>query len=488
MKFVVVGGGTAGWMTAATLVKAYPESSIVVYEDIDTPSVGVGESTTQFFRIWLNFLGLKDEEWMNDCDATYKSSVMFHDFHEVGDKPWQYPFGRPRQDSYRLDHWFYKQYKEGINGSRLAEDYCVSAQCAVRNKLPVGDYASKHPLHYELDVNAGFHFNASKFANWLRDNYCKPRGVKHIKRTLKRKPKADIIFDCTGFKSLFNDSEWIDYDYLPNNSAWVTRVHYDDKNEQITPYTKCTALSSGWVWNVPTWNTIGTGYVFCDKFISPEDARNEFRDHLTNKVQNDCAVYGDTMFRLIKFKTGRKKEIWKDNVVSIGLSAGFIEPLESNGLLSIHDFILSFVRVYSSNTQFMRDTFNSHCAHRFDAFASFVGMHYALSKRDDSPYWKHIQNIKYPRVHAFEDAQNMITEHPANFGGSISWDRSDIEALYFVMAGHQVNPFTETVGEEINLYNRGEPPIVMDDLTWDDDEFDKMPTQYEYLKEKIYEG
>ena len=294
--------------------------------------------------------------------------------------------------------------------------------------------------------------------------------------------------DCTGFKSLFNDSEWIDYDYLPNNSAWVTRVHYDDKNEQITPYTKCTALSSGWVWNVPTWNNIGTGYVFCDKFISPEDARNEFRDHLTNKVQNDCAVYGDTMFRLIKFKTGRKKEIWKDNVVSIGLSAGFIEPLESNGLLSIHDFILTFVRVYNSNTQFIRDTFNSHCAHRFDAFASFVGMHYALSKRDDSPYWKHIQNIKYPRIHAFEDAQNVITEHPGNFGANISWDRADLEALWYVLAGHQVNPFAITVGEEIDLFNRGDSPIVMDDLTWDDDEFDKMPTQYEYLREKIYES
>mgnify|MGYP001500968646 CR=1 FL=1 len=192
MKFVVIGGGTAGWMTAATLIKAYPESSIVVYEDINTPSVGVGESTTQFFRTWINFLGIKDEEWMKDCDATYKSSVMFHDFHELGDTPWQYPFGRPRQDSYRLDHWFYKQYKEGINGSRLAEDYCVSAQCAVRNKLAVGDYASKHPLHYELDVSAGFHFNASKFANWLRDNYCKPRGVKHVKRNLKRKPKTKL--------------------------------------------------------------------------------------------------------------------------------------------------------------------------------------------------------------------------------------------------------------------------------------------------------
>ena len=136
----------------------------------------------------------------------------------------------------------------------------------------------------------------------------------------------------------------------------------------------------------------------------------------------------------------------------------------------------------------MRDTFNNHCGYRFDAFASFVGMHYALSKRDDSPYWKHIRNIKYPHVHAFQDAQNIITEHPGNFDANISWDRSDLEALYFIMAGHQVNPFTSTVSEEINLFNRGGPVPVMGDLGWDDAEFNKMPTQYEYLKEKIYES
>ena len=488
MKFVVIGGGTAGWMTAATLIKAYPESSIVVYEDINTPSVGVGESTTQFFRTWINFLGIKDEEWMKDCDATYKSSVMFHDFHELGDTPWQYPFGRPRQDSYRLDHWFYKQYKEGINGSRLAEDYCVSAQCAVRNKLAVGDYASKHPLHYELDVSAGFHFNASKFANWLRDNYCKPRGVKHVKRTLKRKPKADIIFDCTGFKSLFNDSEWIDYDYLPNNSAWVTRVHYDDKNEQITPYTKCTALSSGWVWNVPTWNNIGTGYVFCDKFISPEDARNEFRDHLTNKVQNDCAVYGDTMFRLIKFKTGRKKEIWKDNVVSIGLSAGFIEPLESNGLLSIHNFLLMLVRVLEDrpvHTQFMRDTSNNNCVYTFDAFASFVAMHYSLTQRDDSPYWKHVSQIKYPSHHMIQTAQINFMEESSNFGQK--YQRHPLyEGLWCIMAGHNWTPFNSVIESEINFFGPTDPMLTtLERPVWDVD-IDNMPTPYEYYKRTIY--
>ena len=319
MKFAIVGGGTAGWMTAATLIRQFPQADLTLYESDKVPPIGVGESTTQFFRVWLKFLGLKDEEWMAACDATYKVSVMFHGFHDVDDSPWQYPFGIPRADTYTPDYWFYKQSQEGFPGSRLAEDYNLAAQCAIRNKLPVGEYANEY---YDLQKSAGFHFNASKFAIWLRDNYCLPKGVKHVIKDIKKKPKADLVFDCTGFRSKFNKSKWISFeDYLPNNSAWVTRVHYDDKDTQIKPCTDCTALSSGWVWNVPTYETIGTGYVFCDKFISPENARKEFRKHLAKNVQSDAALYTDKMFRLIKFKTGRREEIWKGNVVSIGLSA-----------------------------------------------------------------------------------------------------------------------------------------------------------------------
>ena len=334
MKFTVVGGGTAGWMTAATLNKAYPDSTIIVYESPDTPATGVGESTTQFFRYWLNYIGLQDEDWMKECDATYKVSVRFHNFHKKGDEPWHYPFGTPREDIYSPDYWYWYQYKKGWKNSKFAPDYCISAKCSDENKLPIGKYADGY---FPLRKFSGFHFNAVKFANFLRDTICKPAGVIHKIETLDGKPdnNSDLYFDCTGFKSLLNKSPWKSFeDWLPNNSAIVTRVHYDDKETQIKPVTDCTALSSGWVWNVPTWDTIGTGYVYCDKFLTKKQAIKEFREHLTNNVQSDAGLYTDKMFRQIKFKTGRREEIWKGDVVSIGLSAGFVEPLESNGLLS----------------------------------------------------------------------------------------------------------------------------------------------------------
>ena len=142
----------------------------------------------------------------------------------------------------------------------------------------------------------------------------------------------------------------------------VTRIGYQDKENQLKATTDCTALKNGWVWNVPTYDRIGTGYVYCDKFCTDKEAIDEFRTHLADNVEPDVGVYSDKMFRTIKWKTGRRKESWKDNVISMGLSAGFIEPLESNGILSIHNFLLMFLRVMDQRkvvTQVMRDTFNN---------------------------------------------------------------------------------------------------------------------------------
>ena len=248
MKICIVGGGTAGWMTASTLIKAYPDWKVTLFESPNIPTVGVGESTTQFFRQWLYFLGLKDEEWMAACDATYKLSVRFHNFHKQGDTPWQYPFGLPRGFA-TPDTWFFNAKKYNWSNDKFAKDYYLGAACADANKIPVNDE------HFPLDKHTGFHFDAVKFANWLRDNYAIPRGVEHIQETVDKSilnEEYDLFFDCTGFKSMLNDSEWIDYsDYLPNDRAWVTRKQYTVHIEnEMVPVTDCTALSSGWVWRV----------------------------------------------------------------------------------------------------------------------------------------------------------------------------------------------------------------------------------------------
>lgn len=477
MKICIVGGGSSGWMTASTLVKAFPKWDITLIESPKVPTVGVGESTTQYFRHWVHFLGLKDEDWMPHCDATYKISVRFHNFHKVGDDPWQYPFGIPRKDI-PPDVWWYGQSKRGWNNSLFAQDFYLAAYCAERNLLPV-DHE-----HFSIPNHTGFHFDAVKFSNWLRDNYAVPRGVKHIQKHVDRSvildDNYDLFFDCTGFKSLLNDSEWVDYsDFLPNNSAWVTRLPYINKEQEMKPVTDCTALSSGWVWNVPTWERIGTGYNFCDKYISEEDALHEFATHL--KVDNH------EQFRLIKYKTGRKKEIWNGRVVSIGLSAGFIEPLESNGLLSTHLFLLQFCRVMAGKdhiTQFMRDTFNHDCHYNFDGFSSFVALHYALTQRNDSPYWKAVSNIKYPYRDLFQSAQVTYMEQSLQFPVKMTWEH---ESLWCVMAGHGWNPFNDVIHDELNFFG-GVPDDAFANTfevqPWED--IDTMTTPLNYYQRTLY--
>ena len=480
MKICIVGGGSAGWMTASTLIKAYPNWDITLFESDNIPTVGVGESTTQYFRLWLHFLGLKDKEWMAACDATYKLSVRFHNFHEIGDTPWQYPFGLPRGFA-TPDTWFFNAWKNNWSNDKFARDYYLSAACADANKLPENDQ------YFPLERDTGFHFDAVKFANWIRDNYAIPRGVKHIIETVDKSilnEDYDLFFDCTGWKSMLNDSEWIDYDYLPNDRAWVTRKKYTTHIEkEMVPVTDCTALSSGWVWRVPTWSRVGTGYNFCSKYQTEKDALHEFARHIKTDI--------DAGFRMISYKTGRKKEIWNGNVVSMGLSAGFIEPLESNGLLSVHQNLLYFIKTMGDRenvTQYMRDTFNLEAGDSFDTFSSFVALHYSLTQRNDSPYWRAVSNIKYPKIGLLERCQRLFMAPSTSYVDGITFGQLD--GLLAVMAGHGWNPFDNVSMNEIEFHGgvpRDAPANNIDIPDWDW-YLDSLPTPYEYYKRTIYES
>ena len=213
--------------------------------------------------------------------------------------------------------------------------------------------------------------------------------------------KADLYFDCTGFKSILMNkigAKFKSYsDLLPNNKAWATRVPYKDKEKQLEPFTNCTAIENGWVWNIPSWERIGTGYVYSDKYVSDKKALKEFKNHLDNKGHD----YSKSTFKNIEMRVGRFDEIFYKNVCAIGLSAGFIEPLESNGLLSVHEFLINLLDVFERHdtiTQYDRDCFNQKCGLFFDKFTDFVSEHYAFSQRKDTKYWQDISNKSFLKL------------------------------------------------------------------------------------------
>src|SRR6056300_251751 len=412
-KIMIVGGGSAGWMTAATLIKCFPEKSITLIESPNIPTVGVGESTIGQIRGWTSLLGIKDEEFIPYTDASYKLSIKFTDFYKKGEA-FHYPFGEPNSDNNLAKHndwWFKKMYKPETPNSDYAD--CIFPQMALvnENKFFLNE---EQIIPYDPLNHSAYHFDATKFGLWLKDHYCIPRGVKHILediktietnddgiKSLNNNHTADMYIDCTGFKSLllgdtlkehFNDYSHL----LPNNKAWATRVPYKDKENELVPYTNCTAIENGWVWNIPSWERIGTGYVYSDKYVSDEEALNQFKRHLDKKGSD----YSKSEFKNIKMRVGIHDRLFVKNVCAIGLSAGFIEQLESNGLLSVHEFLINLVKVMKrgeENTisQWDRDNFNVECKRFFDQFTEFVAIHYALSHRDDTKYWKDISNRSF---------------------------------------------------------------------------------------------
>jgi flavin-dependent dehydrogenase len=387
MNICILGGGTAGFMTAATLVKLFPKYKIKLIESPKEKTVGVGESTILGFKAWLNLLEIKDEDFMRECNAIYKLSIKFTDFYKKG-QSFHYPFGELKQP---IDDWWLCKIANPKLPNETYASYNYEAMTQIEQKL----------MHYHLNFKneSAYHFDAKLFADWLKNKFCIPKGLEYIQehiediqqdedgiKSLNGKHEADLYIDCTGFKSIllgktlgepFESYE----DLLPNNSAWATRIEYKDKKKELVPYTNCTAYNNGWIWNIPLWNRIGTGYVYSDKFIDDEMAYNEFRNYLG----------GDELeFNKIKFTPGIHRRLFVKNVCAIGLSAGFIEPLESNGLYTVHQFLINLVRNMQRDkiSQWDKDNFTFGCKKIFKTFSDFVALHYALSHRTDTEYWK----------------------------------------------------------------------------------------------------
>jgi tryptophan halogenase len=357
----------------------------------------------------MRLLKIKDEDFIKHVDGSYKLSIKFTNFYKKGEA-FHYPFGKTVVEGNRSDtnDWWFKKMLDTETPYSDYSDCMYPLQMAYVNQ-------NKFDIN---EVQRAYHFDATKLGLWLKNNYCKK--IKHIVedvvsieqdengiKSLNNKHKADLYIDCTGFKSLLLDKTLKEpfesySDMLPNDSAWATKILYKDKEKELVPYTNCTAIENGWVWNIPLWSRIGTGYVYSCKFVDDDTALKEFKKHLGRN---------DLEFKNIKMRVGIHNRLWVKNVVAIGLSAGFIEPLESNGLYTVHEFLCKLVRNLGRDkiSQWDRDNFNYQCKHMFKEFSEFVGLHYALSHRDDTEYWKNCLNKTW-------DDSLINLKHRAFFG------------------------------------------------------------------------
>ncbi len=503
-KIIILGGGSAGWMTAATMIKTFPNKEIVLIESPNAPIVGVGESTVGGIKNWTKYLEIDDKEFLKHTDGSYKLSIKFTDFYRKGTE-FHYPFGEPVIDGNyaKLNDWWFKKFlKPETPNSDYAECHFPQMALVNNNKL---DYNNPKVIPFDFDKNTAYHFDATKFGVWLKEHYCLPRGVKHIEEDIKdiksdengivslNGHTADLFIDCTGFKSLLLDKTinepFESYnDLLPNNSAWATKIEYKNKEEEIRPYTNCTAINNGWVWNIPLWSRIGTGYVYSDKFVSDEDALKEFKKYLGRD---------DLEFKNIKMRVGIHKRLFVKNVVAIGLSAGFIEPLESNGLFTVHEFLIRLVRTLNREkiSQWDKDNYTYQCKRLFRDFAEFVAMHYAFSQRTDTKYWQSnfnkewtndLINLKRPLINGMVEAaiHRDDSYHFPHDGGlhtiaaGMNWPPTDLETIMYT---NQLNK-----GKLEKEYKDVIDRLDMRKKDWNF-AVKHLPSLYKFLKDNIYE-
>jgi hypothetical protein len=421
-SILVVGGGSSGWMTAAYLSRALPETLITVVESSAIPTIGVGESTNRTMHYFQQAIGLDEKLFMRASNAAYKIAIRFVNFNRPGGI-FYHPFGVPDTPDAGL---FEPNAATRFKSYHLAElDNLFSKECAYSFQIDAGLYGQ-----YLKEVCTQ-RFGVRSVVDRVQGIELDDRGAIGRVHTEKSGPLvADLYLDCSGFRSILLGralgEPFESYSqFLLNDKAVAARIPYMDKERELVTYTNCTALSAGWVWTIPLWNRIGTGYVYCGAFLSSSQAEEEFRQFLG--VERAKHVE----FSRLDIRTGRHRRAWVENCVGIGISYGFLEPLESTGLsltqLSIHD--LATALRSGEPRQAQADLFNTRQAAVFDATRDFVMAHYVLTSRDDTPYWRQIRNenpIPDTLRNIFEDVQNgsyeTIRKQPYKFYETMNWN------------------------------------------------------------------
>ena len=342
MKICIVGGGTSGWWCASYMEK-FLDAEITLIESDNIPIIGVGESSLPQIKTFFDAIGIEEKVWMKECHAVYKYGNIKTGWDKMNSKPFTFTFWH--NDNNKFDKWYHNKtdfdqlYEKGAWGS----------------------------VAYHLDAEE---------ASVLIKNHCK--NVIHKIDTLTELPKGyDLYVDCTGFSRKFikDKSETIFDDHLVN-SAWVCPFKQDGNIEN---YTKSIAREYGWQFIIDLQNKVGSGYVFCDKYLTDNEARFYFKEYTKELTPLKEP-------KLIKWKPNILTNAWCDDVVAVGLSGGFIDPLEANALYMTVYSITSLVECINRNLG--QEVYNRNMRKVWKGNSDFILHHYKLTKRYDTEFWR----------------------------------------------------------------------------------------------------
>ncbi|MFN3859898.1 MAG: tryptophan halogenase family protein [Roseateles sp.] len=436
-RIVIVGGGTAGWMTAAPLSQLMGRSEhaarceIVLIESPEIGTVGVGEATLPTIRFYNRTLELDDADFMRRTQATFKLGIEFKDWGHLGNRFFHGfgEFGPPIANRSSVMHWLRLR---SLGGMDRYEDWSTATVMAMRNRFvpPEGGEVASAANAFSY----AFHFDAGLYAAFLRD-YAVARGVRREQGTIVdvsvrpgdgfvtavtladgRRIEGDLFIDCSGFRALLIEGvcrvgyeDWTHW--LPCDSAQAVPCA---RVAPLTPYTTSTARSAGWQWRIPLQHRTGNGHVYCSSYISDAEASRVLMANL------DGAALAEP--RQLRFKTGMRKKAWDRNVVAIGLASGFLEPLESTSIQLIMDGVGRLIELLPDRRcdRHLAAEYNRRMARQYESIRDFIVLHYKLTQRDDSEFWRYCAAMSIPdalrhQIELFRNSGRVAILDPDSF-------------------------------------------------------------------------
>ncbi|MDI1363739.1 MAG: tryptophan 7-halogenase [bacterium] len=436
-KIVIVGGGTAGWMAAAGLSAVLADSRLTIdlIESAEIGTVGVGEATVPHIRGFNAKLGLDEADFMRKTQATFKLGIEFRDWGRRGES-YIHPFGAFGQPIGGVDfhqHWL------RANARGEADPIEAYSLPIVAARLTRFAPPSPDPRSLGSTFSYAYQFDAGLYALYLRD-YAQARGVRRTEGKIVdvslrgedgfieavtldsgQRIEGDLFIDCSGFRGLLIEQalhtgyeDWSRW--LPCDRAAAVPC---DAVGPPTPYTRATADAAGWRWRIPLQHRVGNGYVYCSDYISDDEAARVLVAKLDGKAQADP--------RFLRFVTGRRKKQWNRNCVAVGLSSGFLEPLESTSIHLIQLAVTTLLELFPGRdcAQADQDDYNRVMGLEFERIRDFLVLHYHATQRDDSPFWIDRRAAPIPdslayKMDLFRD-RGMIVKYRDGFFLEPSW-------------------------------------------------------------------
>jgi tryptophan halogenase len=402
IRVVVAGGGTAGWLTAYSLARRLGnllEVTLVESDQIGT--VGVGESTIPTMRRFHQYFDIDEREFMRATQASFKLGILFDNWGAPGES-YVHSFGEIGQSNWLVEfhQYWLEAHANGFGGS--LEDYCLEVKA-----LKAGKFAQKVG---ETPLTYAFQLDATAYARFLRQKG-ESLGVRRVEGKISevtvdavtgniqlleleqhRQVAGDFFIDCTGFRALLLggalDVEYEDWSHwLAADRALAVQTR---DTEPPSPYTHAIAHSAGWQWRVPLQGRTGNGLVYSSRFCSDDDARKTLLGNITGKTITEP--------NLLRFKTGRRVDAWHKNCVAIGLSSGFLEPLESTSIHLVTTAIVRLMKLFpfSGAMAPLAEEFNRKSRLEWEAVRDFVILHYKQTQRDDSEFWNYYRTMDIP--------------------------------------------------------------------------------------------